>query len=64
VLIKLADDQSAVRNLERTAAGNGPDAKRAAEELRIHLAGMKGESQSAYLIAFLAASRNWAVIHA
>lgn len=65
MLIKQADDQSAfVLELERLAAGNGPEAKRAAEDLRIRKAGLKGERESAYLIDFdFAHSPNWAVIH-
>lgn len=65
MLIKQADDQSAyILELERLAAGNGPEAKRASEELRIRKAGLKGERESAYLIDFdFANSPNWAVIH-
>jgi hypothetical protein len=65
MLIKQADDQSgAIAELERLAFGTGADAKRAAEELRRRRAGIKGESESAYLIDFeFAKSKNWAVIH-
>ncbi len=65
MLIKEADDQAGVvQELERLSSGNGPEAKRAAEELRIRKAGLKGESESAYLIDFdYAHSPNWAVIH-
>ncbi|KGQ19771.1 NERD domain protein [Lysobacter dokdonensis DS-58] len=65
MLIKSADDQSAfIAQLEHTANGQGPEAKRAAEELRIRKAGLKGESESAYLIDFdFASGRNWAVLH-
>src|SRR3546814_3580528 len=50
--------------LEQRAAGNGPDAARAAKELRNRRAGLKGERDSAYLIDFdYASSPNWAVIH-
>jgi hypothetical protein len=65
VLIKSADDQSAaIAALAALAAGTGPDAKRAASDLRKRKAGLKGEAESAYLIDFeFADSRNWAVIH-
>lgn len=65
MLTKQADDQSqAIAELERLASGTGADAKRAAEELRRRRAGIKGESESAYLIDFeFAKSKNWAVIH-
>lgn len=65
MLIKSADDQSAaIQELERIAAGKGPEAKRAAEGLRKRKAGIKGESESAYLIDFeFEDARNWAVIH-
>lgn len=65
MLIKEADDQAVVvQELERLSSGSGPEAKRAAEELRIRKAGLKGESESAYLIDFdYAQSPNWAVIH-
>ncbi|MDR7136106.1 hypothetical protein J2X06_003324 [Lysobacter niastensis] len=65
VLIKKADDHSAfIRELERTASGNGLEAKRATDELRIRQAGLRGEAESAYLIDFdFANSRNWAVVH-
>jgi hypothetical protein len=65
MLIKQADDQSgAIAELERLASGAGVEAKRAAEELRRRRGGIKGESESAYLIDFeFAKSKNWAVIH-
>jgi hypothetical protein len=65
MLIKEADDQSnAMAGLERLAAGTGPEAKRAKTELRNRKAGLKGESESAYLIDFdYGNSPNWAVIH-
>lgn len=65
MLIKSADDQSAfIAQLEQVAIGKGADAKRAAEDLRIRKAGIKGESESAYLIDFhFANARNWAVLH-
>ena len=65
MLIKEADDQTiVVQQLELLSSGTGPEAKRAAEELRIRKAGLKGESESAYLIDFdYAHSPNWAVIH-
>src|SRR3546814_12863006 len=65
MLIKSADDQGVeLQALEQRAAGNGPDAARAAKELRNRRAGLKGERDSAYLIDFdYASSPNWAVIH-
>jgi hypothetical protein len=65
VLIKSKDDESAfLKELELRAAGTGPSAKQAASELRIRKAGLKGESESAYLIDFhFERSPNWAVIH-
>lgn len=65
MLIKQADDQSQViQKLEQLAAGSGQEAKRAAEDLRKRNAGIKGESESAYLIDFIyGSSPNWAVIH-
>ena len=65
MLIKQADDQStAMAELERLAAGTGPEAKRAKTELRNRKAGLKGEAESAYLIDFdYGNSPNWAVIH-
>lgn len=65
MLIKTMDDPSALlKELELRAAGAGPAAKHAATELRIRKAGLKGESESAYLIDFhFARSPNWAVIH-
>lgn len=65
MLIKEADDQSAqLEKLERLAAGKGPKARQAAEDLRRRKAGLKGEQRSAYLIDFdYAQSPNWAVIH-
>src|SRR3546814_13635890 len=64
MLIKSADDQGVeLQALEQRAAGNGPDAARAAKELRNRRAGLKGERDSAYLIDFdYASSTNWAVI--
>src|SRR3546814_15836303 len=66
MLIKSADDQGVeLQALEQRAAGNGPDAARAAKELRNRRAGLKGERDSAYLNDFdYASSPNWAVIHA
>lgn len=65
MLIKTMDDPSALlKELELRAASAGPAAKHAATELRIRKAGLKGESESAYLIDFhFARSPNWAVIH-
>jgi hypothetical protein len=65
MLIKSKDDESAfLKELEPRAAGTGPTAKQAATELRIRKAGLKGESESAYLINFhFERSPNWAVIH-
>lgn len=65
MLIKEADDQTAViRELDRLSKGRSPEAKQSAKELRIRKAGLKGESESAYLIDFdYAHSPNWAVIH-
>jgi hypothetical protein len=65
VLIKTADDQSAfLKELELRASGVGSAAKQAADQLRIRKAGLKGESESAYLIDFdFAGSANWAVVH-
>jgi hypothetical protein len=66
VLIKQADDQSwIIEKLERLAqTSSGVEAKRASEELRRRKAGLKGESESAYLIDFdYAKSPNWAVVH-
>ena len=65
MLIKQADDCSDVlRALEQRATQRGPDARRAAEDLRIRQAGIKGEKDSAYFINFdYARSANWAVIH-
>src|SRR3546814_993217 len=64
MLIKSADDQGVeLQALEQRAAGKGPDAARAAKELRNRRAGLKGERDSAYLIDFdYASSPNWAVI--
>lgn len=66
MLIKQADDQSLVIEelelLARTSVGT--EAKRASDESRRRKAGLKGESESAYLIDFdYAKSANWAVIH-
>lgn len=65
MLIKTRDDQTAfLKQLELRAAGSGPAAKQATTELRIRKAGLKGESESAYLIDFhFGGSPNWAVIH-
>src|SRR3546814_955040 len=65
MLIKSADDQGVEQQaLEQRAAGKGPDAARAAKELRKRRAGLKGERDSAYMIDFdYASSPNWAVIH-
>lgn len=65
MLIKEADGQAVmVEKLELLSSGSGPEAKRAAEQLRIRKAGLKGESESSYLINFdYAQSPNWAVIH-
>jgi hypothetical protein len=65
MLIKTADDQGTqLQALEQRATGGGPNAKKAAEELRRRKAGIKGERDSAYLIDFdYANSPNWAVIH-
>src|SRR3546814_16865195 len=64
MLIKSADDQGVeLQALEQRAAGKGPDAARAAKELRNRRAGLKGERDSAYLLDFdYASSPNWAVI--
>jgi len=66
MLIKQADDHSEeLAQLEQLAkSGAGDAAKQAAKDLAIRKAGLKGESESAYLIDFhYAASPNWAVIH-
>lgn len=66
MLIKQTDDHSeALAQLERIATtGRGDAAKHAAKDLAIRKAGVKGESESAYLIDFhFAESINWAVIH-
>lgn len=65
MLIKIKDDDSELlRDLEQRAAGTGPAARQAANELRIRQAGHKGERESAYLIDFhFERSPNWAVIH-
>lgn len=65
MLIKTPDDQTPLLSLlEAQAAGNGPDAKRAAIELRNRKAGLRAERESAYLIDHdFAESKNWAVIH-
>lgn len=66
MLIKQVDDRSEeLVQLERVAkSSTGEAAKRAAKDLSIRKAGIKGESESAYLIDFhFAASLNWAVIH-
>src|SRR3546814_7174378 len=63
MLIKSADDQGVeLQALEQRAADKGPDAAKAAKELRNRRAGLKGERDSAYLIDFdYASSPNWAV---
>lgn len=66
MLIKTADDQSEeLAQLERIAmSGRGDAANHAKKELAIRRAGVKGESESAYLIDFhFGSSINWAVIH-
>lgn len=66
MLIKQTDDHSeALTQLELIAAtSRGDAAKHAAKDLAIRKAGVKGESESAYLIDFhFGASNNWAVIH-
>jgi hypothetical protein len=66
MLIKQVDDRSEeLVQLERIAKSSVVEtAKRAAKELSIRKAGIKGESESAYLIDFhFATSSNWAVIH-
>lgn len=65
MLIKTPDDQTPLLALlEAQAAGSGPDAKRAAIELRNRKAGVRAERESAYLIDHdFAESKNWAVIH-
>ena len=66
MLIKQADDHAEeLTRLERLAkSSTGDTAKYAAKDLAIRKAGLKGESESAYLIDFdYAGSANWAVIH-
>lgn len=66
MLIKTMDDRSEeLAQLEQVAkSATGDVAKLAAKDLSIRRAGIKGESQSAYLIDFhFAAPPNWAVIH-
>lgn len=65
MLIKSADDQSGLfAQLELAAKEGGLAAKRAACELRTRKAGLKGESESAYLIDFhFATAQNWIVLH-
>ncbi|RYD14460.1 MAG: NERD domain-containing protein [Lysobacteraceae bacterium] len=65
MLIKKPDDLSPVlASLEGLATCPGPEAKRAAVELRNRKAGLRAERESAYLIDHdFAASKNWAVIH-
>lgn len=65
MLIKKPDDLTTLlAALESQAAGSGPEAKRAAVELRNRKAGLRAERESAYLIDHdFAASKNWAVIH-
>jgi hypothetical protein len=66
MLIKKADDHSEeLAELERlTKTGRGDAAIHAKKELAIRRAGVKGESESAYLIDFhFGSSVNWVVIH-
>lgn len=65
MLIKKPDDLAPVlASLESLAAGTGPEAKRAAIELRNRKAGLRAEREAAYLIDHdFAESKNWAVIH-
>lgn len=66
MLIKQFDDHShELAQLELLAkSGPGDIAKRAAKDLAIRKAGIKGETESAYLLDFhFADSPNWALIH-
>ncbi|MEO7198990.1 MAG: nuclease-related domain-containing protein [Dokdonella sp.] len=66
MLIKQADDHTAeLAQLEQAAKScSGNAAKQVAKDLAIRKAGVKGETESAYLIDFhYATSPNWAVIH-
>lgn len=66
MLIKQADDHAEeLAQLEQLAtAGMGTAAKFASKDLRVRMAGIKGETESAYLLDFhFANSRNWALIH-
>ncbi|HWU77664.1 MAG TPA: nuclease-related domain-containing protein [Rhodanobacter sp.] len=66
MLIKQADDHAEeLAQLEQLAKSSIDDAaKYAAKDLAIRKAGLKGESESAYLIDFdFAGSAKWAVIH-
>ena len=66
MLIKQADDHTAeLSQLEQAAKScTGNETKQVARDLAIRKAGVKGETESAYLIDFhFAASPNWAVIH-
>lgn len=66
MLIKQADDHAEeLTQLERLAkAGASSEAKRAATDLAMRKAGLKGEAESAYLLDFhFATSPNWALIH-
>ncbi|UJM89511.1 NERD domain-containing protein [Rhodanobacter denitrificans] len=66
MLIKKADDHSEeLAELERlTMTGRGDAAIHAKKELAIRRAGVKGETESAYLIDFhFGSSTNWTVIH-
>ena len=65
MLIKQPDDLTPLlTSLESRASGTGPEAKRAAVELRNRKAGLRAERESVYLIDHdFAGSRNWAVIH-
>lgn len=66
MLIKQADDHAEeLAQLEQLAtSGTGAAAKFATKDLRVRKAGIKGETESAYLLDFhFASSRNWALIH-
>jgi len=66
MLIKQVDDRSEeLVQLARVAkSGTGDAAKWAAKDLSLRRAGIKGETESAYLIDFhFRATLNWAVIH-
>lgn len=65
MILKYPDDSTAlISGLEALAAGTGPDAKRAAVELRNRKAGLRAEQQTRYLIDDrLANAKNCVVIH-